>query len=68
MKRFAPWTDAQVRALNRWQKDGRFHEFTCAQEHLGERTLVANNAGWRCPTCGYTQDWAHDFMCQEQSV
>lgn len=68
----APWTDEQVAALNDWQTSGRFHPFTCCTEGTGcrdrlgtdnnERALAATNNGWVCPTCDYTQDWAHDFM------
>jgi hypothetical protein len=27
-----------------------------------ERELVATLGGWICPTCDYTQDWAHAHM------
>lgn len=29
---------------------------------LLDRELVATINGWICPTCDYTQDWAHEFM------
>lgn len=61
-KIFAPWTDAEVATLNRWQQLGTVHEFTCPCEHDGDRTLVAHNDGWHCPDCLYTQNWAHRFM------
>lgn len=66
----APWTPEEVEALNAYQEGGWFHPFTCGRcrdadprwpspdEHL----LVATEAGWICPTCDYTQDWAHEFM------
>lgn len=56
----APWTRAQVVGLNRWQRAGYVHEFTCSDGH----PLVATTEGWICdePGCLYTQDWAHDFM------
>lgn len=63
----APWTPEEVVALNRWQS-GPFHPFTCPHRRDGHRTttdigvLVATERGWVCPDCGYTQDWAHDFM------
>lgn len=58
-KVIAPWTAEQVAALNRWQRLGYVHPFTCPNGW----NLVATTAGWVCPgTCGYTQDWAHDFM------
>lgn len=27
-------------------------------------TLVATEAGWVCPNCDYTQDWAWEFMAE----
>lgn len=61
----APWTDEQVEALNRFQTAGFVHEFTCPHDH-GEQTrvLVAHREGWRCPSCNYTQDWAHAMMLE----
>ena len=61
----APFTDEQVAALNRYQTETTFHEFTCGNEHTGERTLVAATDGWICPSCAYTQKWAHQFMLQK---
>jgi hypothetical protein len=61
----APWTPEQVEALNRFQKSGRFHPFTCpgkwakCAEH---RDLVATTDGWVCACGKYRQDWASDFM------
>jgi hypothetical protein len=69
----APWTDAQVMALNTYQADNRFHEFTCPNDHAfwrsgpadtTRRTLLATTDGWLCLTCGYRQDWAHAFMAE----
>jgi hypothetical protein len=61
----APFTPEQVEALNRWQRQGYMHPFTCP----GDRTdcwdnsdLIATEAGWVCACGRYTQDWAHDFM------
>lgn len=65
---YAPWTDEQVAALNRWQACDWVHPFTCGNrgdqdhEHTGGDILVATNAGWQCTSCDYTQNWAHDFM------
>jgi hypothetical protein len=61
----APFTHAQVTALNRWQKSSTVHPFTCPDNHLADRTLVATKAGWVCPSCDYTQNWAHSFMLDE---
>ncbi len=72
----APWTDEQVENLNRYQKSGSFHPFTCGLYELTRKLygrdkakncrwlLVATNLGWVCSRegCQYTQDWAHDAM------
>lgn len=61
----APWSSAQVEALNRFQALRLFHPFTCPN-HSGmrdkDRALVATAHGWRCPHCTYTQGWAHRWM------
>lgn len=60
---FAPWTPAEVDSLNRFQRTGHIHEFTCRFEHKeADRTLFATRWGWRCPHCDYQQGWAHKFM------
>lgn len=67
MKRVdAPFTDQQVENLNRIQKFGMFHGFTCGKEHGDPRMLVATKAGWVCPHegCDYTQTWAHASMAE----
>lgn len=56
------WTDEQVEKLNEYQTKGHMHPFTCGNDHDGERVLVATRQGWVCPSCSYTQDWAHEFM------
>lgn len=62
----APWTPAQVDALNRYQRYGMFHPFTCIQDHGdADRDLVATCNGWICCHCGYTQNWAHETMLDE---
>jgi hypothetical protein len=66
----APWTPAQVVALNSYQTEGAAHPFTClnrgnanhAQPNSPDDILVATVRGWICPFCDYTQAWAHDFM------
>ncbi len=62
----APWKEEQVAALNAYQQMGRFHPFTCGEDHPTHSILVAEPAGWRCPVqgCPYTQDWAHEFMVE----
>jgi hypothetical protein len=75
----APWTEQQCDALNRFQRNGKFHPFTCAG---GDRTdafhtatvanyglsdagqLHATLSGWICNACDYTQDWAFTFMVE----
>jgi hypothetical protein len=57
------WTPEQVAKLNEWQGCGWVHEFTCPNAHPdAHQELVATVDGWICPSCDYTQDWAHDFM------
>jgi hypothetical protein len=63
----APWTDEQVANLNRWQKAGDVHPFTCPNHHKGDRDLVATNDGWQCPSCPYTQTWAHPMMLEKRA-
>ena len=78
----APFTPEQVEALNRFQKYGMFHSFTCGKDRMDEAhtayqeehggdygELVATEAGWVCPVpgCGYTQGWAHAFMLKPLS-
>ncbi|WP_340667950.1 hypothetical protein [Bradyrhizobium ottawaense] len=58
-----PWTPEQVDALNRFQRLGVFHPFTCPDPHDGaDRALVATRDGWVCCHCDYRQDWAHSSM------
>ncbi len=75
----APFTPEQVQALNEFQTgvpvDNPWavgHPFTCPHRSDGGHgqeggdlgVLVATQAGWRCPHCGHTQDWAHASMAQ----
>lgn len=65
---FAPWTEEQVVALNRFQRSP-MHPFTCGREHsYGHSTLYATPNGWECPDprCGYTQNWAHAYMADPE--
>lgn len=69
----APWTPAQVAALNAFQKSGRMHPFTCGGEHApGLPRLVARADGWHCSDpygegCDYRQYWAHAFMARPEA-
>jgi hypothetical protein len=68
----APWTGAQVDALNRFQRLCYVHPYTCGNEHPGnlldtfpcDRTLVATRKGWICCHCDYTQFWASAAMLE----
>ncbi len=71
----APFSADQVVSLNAYQASDRVHPFTCAGDrgdaahrayqakYGGDRgQLVATEAGWVCPVCGSTQDWAWLWM------
>jgi hypothetical protein len=68
----APFTPDQVESLNGYQVSGVMHPFTCGRcrDELGiwedgtinDRLLVATEAGWTCPTCDNTQNWAWPWM------
>lgn len=58
----APWTPEQVDALNAYQQLGYVHEFTCGNDHEADDMLMATADGWHCPSCGYKQDWCHEWM------
>lgn len=67
MKVTAPFKPEQVSSLNSFQRCPLFHPFTCA---CGS-DLVAGEAGWHCPRCPYTRDWAYSGMADgswERSV
>lgn len=64
----APWTEAQVQALNHFQAMVPvigWHGYTC--EDHSDTLLQATKDGWICPKegCKYTQDWAHPVACIE---
>lgn len=65
-----PWTETEVEVLNGWQRSGVVHPFTC--RHRGEDghgvddVLVAGPDGWHCPSCDYTQTWAHRYMTDHE--
>ena len=65
---YAPWTDEQIIALNAWQNSIWVHPFTCINSHTEGRNLIATKDGWICPHCDYTQNWAHDFMMNPESL
>ncbi len=60
----------EVERLDRHQKAGRFHPFTCPNRGDGNHRdngidlggLIPTTRGWICQYCDYTQNWAHGFM------
>lgn len=68
---YVPFTEEQVEQLNRYQRSGVMHPFTCGtrDEHPGNPgVLIATTAGWRCPACDYHQGWAHAFMADKDAL
>jgi hypothetical protein len=57
----APFTDDQVASLNAYQGAEHWHPFTCGADGC-RAVLRAEPDGWRCPSCGHRQRWAHRFM------
>lgn len=68
----APWSETEVAALNKFQEGAPWHPFTCpfrdsdheATPGRDPDVLEATVHGWRCPKCGYRQDWAWGFMAE----
>jgi hypothetical protein len=63
------WTEEVCNALNRYQRLGLMHPFTCDNHNCRGLApdfgvLVAKEDGWHCPTCDYRQYWAHQFMIE----
>ena len=54
----APWSPDIVQGLNRQQKSGVIHPYTCGDEKC-RAILIATTDGWICSKCNYTQDWFH---------
>lgn len=52
-----PWDAETIANLNAYQTNGRFHPYTCGND--SDHILEATEAGWVCPRCDYTQNWAH---------
>lgn len=57
----SPFSPAQVESLTAYQESGAFHPFTCGG-CSNRDGLIATAGGWMCPTCDYTQHWAHGWM------
>lgn len=64
----APWSAQQVEQLNRYQREGWFHPYTCGRRGFHDANLVATSGGWYCPVegCDYTQDWALEGMASKE--
>ncbi len=62
-KIYAPFEEKIVKALNEWQQMGLVHPYTCntKEKHSEgqDNKLIATKQGWGCPSCNYTQNWAH---------
>lgn len=70
-KIFPPWDASTVRTLNTFQTRSGLHPFTCPRKHFTDEAMLleATPNGWVCsgaPACGYTQQWAHDFMADQE--
>ena len=53
-------TPAEIAKLNKWQRSGQGHPYTCPGEfdHCGDvRDLVATPSGWICQCGAYHQDY-----------
>jgi hypothetical protein len=61
-----PFSPGEVAALNRWQRIGWVHPYTCPNrddgQHASDAVLMATVRGWICPYCSHTQDWAAEYM------
>ena len=56
-KKYAPWTDKQVVALQVRQIRSDLHPYTC-RYGCGE-VLEVTKEGLKCPRCGRLQKWAY---------
>lgn len=49
----APWSEDQIKALNKLQKVSEHNAFKCKNDHI----FTATTTGWVCSKCSDTQDW-----------
>lgn len=56
------FTKDQCDSFNEYQSYGMMHPFTCGNNHSGPRELKAKPESLYCPSCEYTQDWAHSWQ------
>lgn len=65
----APFTDRQVKKLNKHQANKEMHPFTCCgnedcnrMEREDGGILIAQTEGWICPCGKYKQEWCYSSM------
>jgi hypothetical protein len=61
----APWTPRQIEKMARQQDNPNALPALCRKSHESDhatRVLTATIDGWRCPTCGYQQIWAWEYV------
>lgn len=51
-----PWSDEDIAFLEKWQRDGAWHPYTCGGESC-RADLIPTREGWICPRCDYKQSW-----------
>lgn len=57
---YAPWSPEQIKTLEAWQRNKDLHPYTCGNGlHSITQVLIPTVDGWVCPSCDYTQNWAH---------
>jgi hypothetical protein len=64
----APFTKEQIKKINQYQQEGRFHPYTCpdcVDEKGRAKKLIANEEGLFCQTCDYKQDWVHSASIKD---
>ena len=61
----APFDDNQVRRINAFQKNNKFHPFTCSTDGCKVRVLHAEKTRMICRGCGYVQYWVYSIMAVE---
>ena len=53
----APWTEAEVAALERWQNNPRLHALSCIDHSSIPMLVRSTHLLCDVPTCTYTQHW-----------
>lgn len=65
MRWSVPWSDAQILALEAWQRNDQVHPYTCGHDS-NHALLVPTREGWVCSDCDYAQDWAHNLALENK--